>query len=46
MKDPALIKKHFDPFMFPEAKKFEITDDAATQETKVNDGVDMTRCRV
>ena len=45
MRDPALIKEYFDPFMFPEAAKFEITDDEATQETKVN-YVDMMRYRV
>ena len=35
MKDPALIKKCVDPFMFLESAKFQITNDEATKETKV-----------
>ena len=45
-KDLAWIKKYFDPFMFPDEKKFEITDDEATEDAKVNYGVHMMRCRV
>ena len=36
MKDPAWIKKEFDPFWFPEPKNFQITNDEATQKTKIN----------
>ena len=46
MGDPAWIKKYFEPFVFPESEKFVTTDHEETQETKVNHGVDMMRCRV
>ena len=46
MKDFAWIKKQFDPFWFPEPTKFEMTNDEATQKTKINYGVDMMRCTV
>ena len=41
MKDPALIKQYFGHFRFPEVEKFKITDDEATQESKLNYGNDM-----
>ena len=46
MKDLAWIKKYFDSFMFLEEENFEMTDDEATQDAKVNYGVYMMRCRV